>query len=64
MKKKIALILASCVAALGLVSVVYVIADKPHQASTAENSPHEPGQIQAPPHPPRAKPIERVVVSK
>jgi hypothetical protein len=64
LKKKIALILACCVIALGLVSAVYVIADKSHRPSTAENSPHEPGQIQAPPHPPRTKPIERVIVVK
>jgi hypothetical protein len=63
-KKKAALIVAATVAVLGIASAVYLTASNPHPASRAEQATHEPGQIQAPPHPPRTKPLERVVVSK
>jgi hypothetical protein len=63
-KKKAALILVAVIAVIGTASAVYVTTSKPHPASRAVHVTHEPGQIQAPPHPPRTKPLERVVVSK
>jgi hypothetical protein len=63
-KKKAAVFLAAAVAALGIATAVYALSDQPEHTARTAPAAHEQGQIQAPPHPPRAKPVERVVVSK
>ena len=62
MKKKAAFGLAAAVAVLAIASGIYAVTHRPGHHTPAAHSSHEQGQIQAPPHPLRTKPLERVVV--
>ncbi|NJC73040.1 hypothetical protein HC031_25475 [Planosporangium thailandense] len=62
MKKKAALVLAAVVAALGIASAALTLSDKAHHPNDTKQASPRDGQVQAPPPPPRAKPLERVVV--
>ena len=63
MKKKAALVIASVVAASGITFGVYAATSGPNHVSSVKDATPQQGQIQAPPHPPRVKPLERVVVT-
>ena len=60
--KKIVLALVLGTGVLGISSAIYAAPDKPKPASHAPHVTHDPDQIPAPPHPPRTKPLQRVIV--
>jgi hypothetical protein len=63
-KMKIVVALAIGVGTVGLASAVYAAPTKPHPAQQVQHSEHvstSQDEVQAPPAPPRAKPLERVI---
>ena len=63
-KMKIVMALAIGMGTVGLASAVYAGPVKPHPAHHVEHTEHvstSQDEVQAPPAPPRAKPLERVI---
>jgi hypothetical protein len=48
---------------LVVTSAMYAVPQKPVSANHTDHGSHNQNQIQAPPRPPRVKPLERVVVT-
>ena len=63
MTNKAILVVVSAVAALGIAAGVYAATGNTEHTGRTDHSSSEQGQVPAPPHPPRAKPLERVVVT-